>query len=81
MINTDAVHEGVFEDSDYHAVKDLDSLDDGNAHRLKCATTTVEHEGGGNISSYKNRHLNSHSKGNTPKYDPLYVSFHGLKLI
>ncbi|KAK6950669.1 hypothetical protein Daesc_007194 [Daldinia eschscholtzii] len=67
----DAVHEGVFEDSDYHAVKDLDSLDDGNAHRLKCATTTVEHEGGGNVSSYKNRHLNSHSKSNTPKYDPL----------
>ncbi|KAI1475170.1 hypothetical protein F4774DRAFT_414179 [Daldinia eschscholtzii] len=67
----DAVYEGVFEDSDYHAVKGLDSLDNGNAHRLNRATTTVEHEGGGNVSSHKNRHLNSHSKSNTPKYDPL----------
>ncbi|KAI1808870.1 hypothetical protein F4811DRAFT_548447 [Daldinia bambusicola] len=64
-----AFSEGLFNDSDYHAVKDLNSLDDGNAHRLNRAEVTPEHEGSSNIISHNNR-PNSHSKSNAPVYDP-----------
>ncbi|KAF3058175.1 hypothetical protein GL218_05260 [Daldinia childiae] len=66
-----AFKEGLFNDSDYHAVKDLDSLDDGNAHRLNRVATKPGIGGSGNPAGYNSRPLTFASKGNTPMYDPL----------
>lgn len=33
IIGKEAVNDGAFDDDDYRAVKGLDSIDDGNAHR------------------------------------------------
>ncbi|KAI0099372.1 hypothetical protein F4814DRAFT_456184 [Daldinia grandis] len=66
-----AFSEGVFNDSDYHAVKDLDSLDDGNAHRLNRAAMRPGLGGNGSAPGYNSRPLTFTSKGNAPTYDPL----------
>ncbi|KAI1653918.1 hypothetical protein F4813DRAFT_399593 [Daldinia decipiens] len=66
-----AFNEGLFNDSDYHAVKDLDSLDDGNAHRLNRVAAKPGIGGGGNPAGYNSRPLAFTSKGNVPTYDPL----------
>ncbi|KAI1466187.1 uncharacterized protein F4812DRAFT_466005 [Daldinia caldariorum] len=65
-----AFSEGLFNDSDYHAVKDLNLLDGGNAHRLSRAEVMLEHEGSRNVISHNNR-PGSHAKSNVPMYDPL----------
>ncbi|KAI1641570.1 uncharacterized protein F4817DRAFT_364154 [Daldinia loculata] len=66
-----AFNEGLFNDSDYHAVKDLDSLDDGNAHRLNRVATKPGIGGSGNSAGYNSRPLAFTSKGNAPTYDPM----------
>ncbi|KAI0847396.1 hypothetical protein F5Y00DRAFT_271128 [Daldinia vernicosa] len=66
-----AFNEGVFNDSDYHAVKGLDSLDDGNAHRLNRAATKPGLGGSGNAVGYNSRPSTFTSKEHTLIYNPL----------
>ncbi|KAI8959639.1 hypothetical protein F5Y11DRAFT_350297 [Daldinia sp. FL1419] len=66
-----AFDEGVFDDSDYNAVKALDSIDDGNTHRLNKGVNISRTEGSGGAVGRGNRSSAFASRGIIPKYDPL----------
>ncbi|RYP57681.1 hypothetical protein DL769_009336 [Monosporascus sp. CRB-8-3] len=69
-----AIKEGVFHDDDYHAVKNLDTIEDGNLHRQK---QTSLHNGqsnsGRSFSAPDRRSFQGAAPGarRFPQYDPL----------
>ncbi|RYP17047.1 hypothetical protein DL765_004746 [Monosporascus sp. GIB2] len=76
-----AIKEGVFHDDDYHAVKDLDSIEDGNLHRQKQA---ILHNGQSNSArsfpAPGRRPFQGSASGarRFQPYDPLQPSYRSL---
>ncbi|RYP62004.1 hypothetical protein DL771_009915 [Monosporascus sp. 5C6A] len=76
-----AIKEGVFHDDDYYAVKNLDTIEDGNLHRQKQASL---HNGQSNsarsFSAQDRRPFQGAASGarRFPQYDPLRPSYRSL---
>ncbi|RYP72570.1 hypothetical protein DL770_007950 [Monosporascus sp. CRB-9-2] len=69
-----AIKEGVFHDDDYHAVKNLDTIEDGNLHRQKQASLHNEHSNPArSFSAQGRRPFQGAASGarRFPRYDPL----------
>ncbi|RYP28176.1 hypothetical protein DL767_007324 [Monosporascus sp. MG133] len=69
-----AIKEGVFHDDDYHAVKNLDTIEDGNLHRQKQASLHNGHSNSARSFSAQDRRPFQGAASGTrrsPQYDPL----------
>ncbi|RYP53825.1 hypothetical protein DL768_001276 [Monosporascus sp. mg162] len=76
-----AIKEGVFHDDDYHAVKNLDTIEDGNLHRQKQASLHNGHPNPARSFSAQDRRPfqgTGSAARRFPQYNPLQPSYRSL---
>ncbi|RYO96783.1 hypothetical protein DL764_007383 [Monosporascus ibericus] len=76
-----AIKEGVFHDDDYHTVKNLDAIEDGNLHRQKQASLHSGHSNSVRSFSAQDRRPFQGAASRArrfPQYDPLQPSYRSL---